>query len=198
MPCHPSVLCSSQQSVSARSAFVSWPGDVITEVVLGEDEPVDHWLRLRTSKPSAKCGGSRSTCCCGHCIDWKTVPGSIRPLHRPGNFTVPPTGCGYYSLTDALHGNCRDKPRKNGYPPLALMPPSFFDADFRYVESLPDLRSNIQRKTQTLATIRMCDVQHRWAVLVALYERAQQSFVPQQQRLQLNPGPRLRRFAGRR
>ena len=120
-----------------QAAFVAGQEMVITEVVVGKDESVDRLAAAPDVKPSAKCDGSRSTCCCGRCIDWKTVPGSIRPLHRPGDFIVPPTGCGYYSLTDALHGICRDKPRKNGYPPFALMPPSFFDADFRYVESLP-------------------------------------------------------------
>jgi hypothetical protein len=85
----------------------------------------------------AKCYCSRSTCCHGQCIDWKTVPGSIRKMHRPGHFPIRPTDCGYYSFADALHGTCRDKPRKNGYPPFALMPPAFFDADFRYLESMP-------------------------------------------------------------
>ncbi|MGB6042321.1 MAG: alginate export family protein [Pirellulales bacterium] len=57
-------------------------------------------------------------------------------MPRPGNFPIPRTGCGYYSLLDQLMGTCRDKPPKSGYPPFALMAPGFFDADFRYVESL--------------------------------------------------------------
>ena len=118
----------------------------VPEAVNLQDESADQLDDLPQAElpPPSDC--SRETCCCGRCVDWKTVPGSIRPLHRPGNFTVPPTGCGYYSLTDALHGNCRDKPRKNGYPPFAMMPPSFFDADFRYVESLPHCDRTLSEK----------------------------------------------------
>jgi hypothetical protein len=65
------------------------------------------------------------------------VPASIRPLARPGNFSIPPTGPGYYTLCDQLLGECRPSPYPVGYAAFALMPPSFFDADFRYVESLP-------------------------------------------------------------
>ncbi len=83
------------------------------------------------------CKCKRTACCCGRCVDWSTVPGSIQPLPRMGNFAVPRTGPGYYSFSDCLTGTCRDKLPKSGYLPFALMPPSFFDADFRYVESLP-------------------------------------------------------------
>ncbi len=85
----------------------------------------------------AVCECSRTACCCGRYVDWKTVPGSIRPLPRPGNFPIPPTGCGYYSMWDQLTGTAREKAPPSGYPNFALMQPSFFDADFRYVESLP-------------------------------------------------------------
>ena len=44
--------------------------------------------------PSCEC--TRSACCCGRFVDWKTVPDSIRPMARPGNFPIPRTGCGYY------------------------------------------------------------------------------------------------------
>ena len=96
-------------------------------------------------KKSAKCDCSRRTCC-HQCIDWKTLPGSIRPMNRPGNFPIPPTGSGYYSFSDALHGNCRTKPAKNGYPRFALMPPAFFDADFRYLESKPFCKRTFSEK----------------------------------------------------
>ncbi len=109
----------------------------IPDVAISDDEPAEMMDVAGEGESSANCDGSRSTCCHGNCIDWKTVPGSIRPLPRPGNFPIPPTGCGYYSLTDSMHGICRDKPSKNGYPAFALIPPSFFDADFRYVESIP-------------------------------------------------------------
>jgi hypothetical protein len=87
--------------------------------------------------PSLACECARSACCCGHYVDWTAIPQTIRPMPRPGNFPIPRTGCGYYSLFDQLTGTNRDKPPKSGYPRFALMPPSFFDADFRYVESLP-------------------------------------------------------------
>jgi hypothetical protein len=64
---------------------------------------------------------------------WSDVP-PVRPLPRPGNFTAPPTGRGYYSLLDELTHNRRDRPPPFPYPPFGLMPPSFFDADFRYVD----------------------------------------------------------------
>jgi hypothetical protein len=112
---------------------------------IGQDEPADT-MDVAAEQKSAKCNCARRTCCHGCCIDWKSVPGSIRPLHRPGDFPIPPTGCGYYSLSDALHGICRDKPRKNGYPRFALMPPAFFDADFRYLESMPLCDRNFSEK----------------------------------------------------
>ncbi len=78
------------------------------------------------------------TCCCGHLVDWSKVPVEIRPMARPGNFPVPPGGPGYFSFADYLTGECREKAPPSGYPPFALMPPSFFDADFRYVDAIPD------------------------------------------------------------
>lgn len=89
---------------------------------------------------------SRVTCCQGNLIEWQNLPGSIRKMHRPGNFFVPPTGSGYYSLQDALQGNLRDKPVQNGYPPFALMPPAFYDADFRYLESVPFVDRTLSEK----------------------------------------------------
>lgn len=57
-----------------------------------------------------------------------------RIVHRPAFFPILPTGPGYYSLWDACTDNYREAPPKSGYPRFALMPPSFFDADFRYVD----------------------------------------------------------------
>ena len=90
----------------------------------------------RHACPNCKC--SRMACCCGCCVDWSTVPGSIRSMPRPGDFPIRPSGPGYYSLSNQLHGVCSQKPPKSGYAPFALMPPSFIDADFRSSnESLP-------------------------------------------------------------
>lgn len=66
-------------------------------------------------------------------VDWKKVP----PIHvfpRPGFFTILPSGPGYYSLADEVHGCCRKDRPKDGYQAFALQPFSFFDADFRYLE----------------------------------------------------------------
>jgi len=70
-------------------------------------------------------------CCCASI--WSKVP-PVRIFPRQGNFPIPPTGPGYYSLRDVIAGNYRQAPPKFPYPPFALMPPSFFDADFRYLD----------------------------------------------------------------
>ena len=57
-----------------------------------------------------------------------------RTYSRPGNFPVPPKGPGYYSLLDVLRDDWRTGPPKYPYAPFALMGPSFYDADFRYVD----------------------------------------------------------------
>ena len=64
---------------------------------------------------------------------FKNVP-PVRQLPRSGNFPIPPTGPGYYSLMDALTGTCLKAPPKYPYPRFGLMQPSFFDADFRYLD----------------------------------------------------------------
>ncbi|HVL12419.1 MAG TPA: hypothetical protein VM529_07630, partial [Gemmata sp.] len=72
----------------------------------------------------AGCGG----------FDFAKVP-PVRVFPRPGMFPITPTGPGYYSLLDALRGEARDAPAPFGYPPFALMQPSFFDADWRYLDN---------------------------------------------------------------
>ena len=69
------------------------------------------------------------------CCDevFRKVP-PVYPYPRPGFFPVPPTGPGYYSLLDAVTGNCRQCPPRYGYPRHALMSQPFFDADFRYLD----------------------------------------------------------------
>jgi Alginate export len=62
----------------------------------------------------------------------KNPPVPVVP--QPGFFTVLPTGPGYYSLLDCLTGNYREKPPAFGYPRFAIMAPSLFDADWRYVD----------------------------------------------------------------
>ncbi len=65
-----------------------------------------------------------------------------------GNFQVPPTGPGYYSLGDWLDENRRDKPPSFGYPRFAIMPYPMFDTDWRYVDQpdyQPDLLERLHR-----------------------------------------------------
>jgi hypothetical protein len=71
---------------------------------------------------------------CDGCEDiLKKVP-PVRPHPRPGFFSIPPAGPGYYSLADALTGTWREGPPKYPYVRFGLMQPSFFDADFRYLD----------------------------------------------------------------
>lgn len=68
---------------------------------------------------------------------WASVP-PVRVFPRPGNFFIPPKGPGAYSLRDALSGTTRPARRKSGYPAFCIMAPPFYDADFRYLDSVPD------------------------------------------------------------
>lgn len=65
---------------------------------------------------------------------WARVP-PVRIFPRPGAFTILPSGPGYYSFRDFLEGRKRPKPPASAYPPFGFMQPSFFDADFRYLEN---------------------------------------------------------------
>jgi len=73
------------------------------------------------------------------------------PVHinpRLGNFVVLPKGPGYYSGLDWLMGNYRETPPKSAYPAFALVAPSFFDADFRYIDDpkyTPDALEKLHR-----------------------------------------------------
>lgn len=64
-------------------------------------------------------------------------------MPRLGFFLVPPTGPGYYSFLDHLHGNWRDKPPVFPYPPFALQPPSGFDADYRYLDKADNTQHDL-------------------------------------------------------
>ena len=66
-------------------------------------------------------------------FNFKKVPPN-RPAPRPGAFPIPPSGKGAYTLLTELRGGQTDGPPKSGYAPIGLMPPSFFDSDFRYLE----------------------------------------------------------------
>ncbi|HEY1381086.1 MAG TPA: alginate export family protein [Gemmataceae bacterium] len=81
-------------------------------------------------------------------FDFSKVPPSIRALPRPGLFPLPPTGPGYYSALDFLTGAYRDGPPQYPYPPFALSPLSFYDADWRFVDKPgydPDFLEQLKR-----------------------------------------------------
>ncbi len=59
---------------------------------------------------------------------WATVPDLQAPA-LPGLFLLPPTGPGYYTGLDALHGDCKDK--APFYPYRGV----FYDNDFRYLDA---------------------------------------------------------------
>lgn len=100
------------------------------------DEPIQIAPDEKTAPWEAKPGGSPSASeeqTCPGDFDWKSVP-PVRLPARTGNFSIPSTGSGYYSLLDVALGNYREKPPRFPYAPFALMQPPFYDADFRYLD----------------------------------------------------------------
>lgn len=73
---------------------------------------------------------------------WESNP-PVRIFPRMGFFTIPPAGEGYYSLLDVLTGEERQNPPKTPFPRFALMPPSFFDLDFRYLDNPRNQEENL-------------------------------------------------------
>ncbi|MFO0872032.1 MAG: alginate export family protein [Pirellulales bacterium] len=116
--------------------------DVTTDVLDATPCQCDVCRGKTTPPPVHEC----PTCCHGRSLLGSKIPGSIRPTARPGNFGIPPTVPGYYSLWDAVTDQWHEKPPKSGYPAYALMSPSFSDADFRYVDALdPSERTWVER-----------------------------------------------------
>jgi len=68
---------------------------------------------------------------CG--VDWSKIP-PVRIIPRTGNFPIPPSGAGYYSLLDMIFGEYREKPPRFPYAPFALMQPPFYEVDWRYLD----------------------------------------------------------------
>jgi len=67
---------------------------------------------------------------------WKGIP-PVFVFSRLGEFPVPPTDPGYYSLMDALRGDYSAKPPVMPYGRTSLKPYPFYDADFSYLDK-PD------------------------------------------------------------
>jgi hypothetical protein len=64
---------------------------------------------------------------------WLKVP-PIFPMPRTGDFPIPPSGPGYYSLWDCVQDKYREKPPQAPYGAVCIMPFSFFNADWRYLD----------------------------------------------------------------
>ncbi len=91
------------------------------------------------------------TCCHGTLVDWSLYPATIRPMPRPGIFPIPPSaGPAYFSVFDALTGNCQENRPKSGYAPFAINAWPFFDADWRFVESIPCQDRNIVERMKRI------------------------------------------------
>lgn len=97
--------------------------------------PLEETTPAQATAPAATPAPAPVACDAGGCggFDFTNVP-VVRPFPRPGMFPVPPTGPGYYSLLDAVRGNCLQAPPKYPYPRSALMQPSFFDTSFAYLD----------------------------------------------------------------
>lgn len=113
---------------------------------LGEPVPVMTNDKTATidAKPAAPAPAAPAPTCTDDCceFDWKNVP-PVRIFPRAGNFAMPPSGGGYYSLRDLVLGEYREKPPRFPYPPFAQMAPSFFDADFRYLDDPKNTQHDI-------------------------------------------------------
>lgn len=64
---------------------------------------------------------------------WTRVP-NVQPFPPLGNTIIPPNGAGYYTLWELLRGDRREAPPKYPYPRFRIMPFSFFNADWRYLD----------------------------------------------------------------
>ncbi len=64
---------------------------------------------------------------------WETTP-PIQPFPRQGNFFISPTGPGYYTLADFLHGRYSEKRPKDPFLQWGQNANSSFNLDFRYLD----------------------------------------------------------------
>jgi hypothetical protein len=64
---------------------------------------------------------------------WALSP-PVDKFPRPGWFIFAPTDAGYYSLADWVHGERLKGPPKYPYPRFSVIPFSFFNCDWRYLD----------------------------------------------------------------
>ncbi|HEY7329769.1 MAG TPA: alginate export family protein [Gemmataceae bacterium] len=65
---------------------------------------------------------------------WTRVP-NAQPFPPLGNTIIPPRGPGYFTLWELLSGDRREKPPIFAYPRFAIIPWSFYNADWRYLDT---------------------------------------------------------------
>lgn len=114
-------------------AFAQTPAPIVEYVPAADTkpaEPVAPPAATPALAPAAPCDTSATACG----PDWSKIP-RVRPFPRIGNFPVPPTGPGYYSLLDQFRSEPLQGPPKYPYPRFGLIQPSFFDVDnFAYLD----------------------------------------------------------------
>lgn len=59
----------------------------------------------------------------------------MQPFPPLGNTIIPPRGSGYYTLWELLKGDRREKPPIFAYPRFGIIPFSFYNADWRYLDT---------------------------------------------------------------
>ncbi|MFO0938761.1 MAG: alginate export family protein [Gemmataceae bacterium] len=64
---------------------------------------------------------------------WENTP-PIQPFPRQGNFMISPSGPGYYTLFDAIHGRYLNERSKNPYLQWGQNANPLFNVDFRYLD----------------------------------------------------------------
>lgn len=68
---------------------------------------------------------------------WHGYKMRVLPLAPPGGFPIPPTGPGYYTLLELVHGTPAEKPPRWPYPRSGPMQMSFSEIDFSYLDAIP-------------------------------------------------------------
>jgi hypothetical protein len=133
---------SASHAAQASPVTLGAPQCVYAEPVPG---PLPQEAPHPLAQPPAIAQGGRGDC--GPCdgkdeakeppSPWAKVP-PVRPMSLLGMFLIQPSGPGYYSLWDLATNNyAEEAPPRHGYPRLGGISYSFFDADFRYLDS-PD------------------------------------------------------------
>ncbi|MGH7224480.1 MAG: hypothetical protein ACRELF_14735, partial [Gemmataceae bacterium] len=65
---------------------------------------------------------------------WTRVP-NVQPFPPLGNTIVPPRDSGYYTFEELLRGDRHERPPRNAYPRFVGMAFSFYNADYRYLDT---------------------------------------------------------------